>query len=91
MNTIAPSSTTLKINLPNGILANARAESIRIGVSVQDFVRTLLTTYFAHAPSIRAVSKGQVLYQDALSDLKNNHYQTVKKATELKTYLDSLD
>lgn len=91
MNITSATSSTIKLNLPAGILANARTESERIGISVQDFVRMLLATYFAHAPSIKAISKEQTLYQEALDDLNNGRYHTVESAKELNIYFDSLD
>jgi len=90
MNTTSVTSNTIKLNLPTGILANSRIEAERIGISVQDFVRMLLATYFAHAPSIKAISKEQTLYQEALNDIKSGRFTVVKKTDDLDNYLQSL-
>ena len=48
-------SATIKINLSSGILQNAQAEAERIGITVQDFIRMLMGTYFSNANSIQAI------------------------------------
>ncbi|HLD24872.1 MAG TPA: hypothetical protein VJB96_03040 [Patescibacteria group bacterium] len=57
MNTQTVSSATVKVNLPSGILAHAEGEAARIGISLQDFIRMLMATYFAQARAIQAVSR----------------------------------
>lgn len=57
MQTQTISSATVKVNLPSGILAHAEGEADRIGISLQDFIRMLLATYFAQARAIQAVSR----------------------------------
>lgn len=90
MDTQIGSSSTVKLNLPSGILANAEAESKRIGISLQDFIRMLMGTYFANANSIRAVSRDQALYDRAQQEIQAGKYTEVKNKQELDAYLDKL-
>ena len=85
----APSST-IKINVSTGILQNAQSEARRIGISLQDFIRMLMATYFANASSIRTISRDQALWNRAQEEIKTGQYTPVKNKKELNTYLDSL-
>ena len=91
MITQSSSATTVKINEPIGMLQNVRMESQRIGISVQDFMRTLLATYFAHASSIRAITSDDERYQHALQEISNGKFSTVKSQKELSTHLQALE
>lgn len=84
------SATTIKVNLSTGILQNAQAESERIGISLQDFIRMLMGTYFSNASSIRAISKDQVLLERAQSELARGEYTEVNNPKELQKRLDDL-
>lgn len=85
------SSTTIKLNVSAGILANAEAEARRIGISLQDFIRMLMATYFANTQSVRAVSRDQALYDQAQNEIKRGSYTPVKNQKELKSYLNNLN
>ena len=91
MNNQSQSATTVKINVPIGMLQNARMESQRIGISVQDFIRMLLATYFAHAPSIKAIVSDDERYQQALKEISSGKFSTVKSHKELSDHLQSLE
>ena len=91
MNTQAVSSSTIKINLPTGILSHAKGESERIGISLQDFIRMLMATYFANAPSIRAVSHDETLFLKAQKEIQKGEYTRVVDRKALDSYLASLD
>ena len=83
-------SSTVKINVPAGILHNAQTEARRIGISLQDFIRMLMATYFANSGSIRMISRSQAVWDRAQEEIKSGQYTTVKNKTELHDYLDSL-
>lgn len=91
MNNQSLSATTVKVNVPNSMLQNARMESQRIGISVQDFIRMLLATYFAHAPSLKAISPDEEKYQRALHDISVGNISTVRSQSELSAHLKSLE
>jgi len=84
------SSSTVKVNLSDGIMHNALSESERIGISLQDFIRMLLGTYFAKSTSIQSISRDQVLFDNALQDIEAQKFTRVKNQRELDNYLDSL-
>jgi len=65
-------SPTIKVNLPKGLLQNSKVEAERIGISLQDFIRMLMTTYFANAKSIRAISRDQALLNRATKEIATN-------------------
>ncbi len=88
---IQTSSSTVKINLPSGILQNAQTESQRIGISVQDFIRMLMATYFANSDAIVAVSHNQALLNQAQREIQNKEYTSITNKKELNAYLDKLD
>lgn len=88
---IQPNSSTVKINLPSGILQNAQTESQRIGISVQDFIRMLMATYFANSDAIGAVSHNQALFNKAKREIQNGEYTKITNKKELNSYLDKLD
>lgn len=90
MNTQSANSSTIKINVPAGILQNAQSEARRIGISVQDFIRMLMATYFANARSIRTISRDQALWNHAQEEIKASQFTSVKGKKELNAYLDSL-
>lgn len=85
------SSSTIKLNVSSGILTNAEAEARRIGISLQDFIRMLMATYFANAQSVRAVSRDQALYDQAQNEIKSGSYTRVKNQSELTGYLNTLN
>ena len=91
MNTQSMSSSTVKVNLSGGILKNAQAESARIGISLQDFIRMLMATYFANATSIRAVSHDQMLLNRAKEEIKRRDFTKVTSEEELNRYFNSLE
>jgi len=80
-------SATIKINLPAGILANARQEAERIGISVQDFIRMLMATYFSRAESIQAVSRDRVLWERGKKEVAGGKFVAVEDAQELERLL----
>lgn len=82
----APSST-VKINVPAGILHNAQSEARRIGISLQDFIRMLMATYFANASSIRTISRDQALWNRAQEEIKTGQYTPVKSKKDLHAHL----
>ena len=90
MNTQQSTSSTIKINVSAGILRNAQHEAQRIGISLQDFIRMLMATYFANSSSIRMISRDQALWGRAKEEINRGQYTTVKNKTELHDYLDSL-
>jgi antitoxin component of RelBE/YafQ-DinJ toxin-antitoxin module len=83
-------SATIKINLSSGILQNAQAEAERIGITVQDFIRMLMGTYFSNANSIQAISRDQYLLKRAQSELMGGAYTEINNAKELQKHLDDL-
>ena len=84
------SSATIKINLPPGILKNASEESKRIGISLQDFIRMLMATYFARGSSIRALSRDQGRYDQAMKEIQLGEFTTIRSESELDDYVNSL-
>lgn len=86
-----PSSSTIKLNVSSGILSNAEAEARRIGISLQDFIRMLMATYFANAQSVRSISRDQALYDRAQQEIKNGSYTRVENHRELEGYLKKLN
>lgn len=89
MNTQTDSST-IKINLPPGIKNNAQEEAKRIGISLQDFIRMLMATYFARGNSVSALSRDMQLLERAREDIRKGRYTTIRTQAELKKHLDSL-
>lgn len=85
------SSSTIKLNVSAGILVNAEAEARRIGISLQDFIRMLMATYFANTQSVRAVSRDQALYDQAKTEIQRGSFTRVKNKRELNDYLDHLN
>lgn len=83
-------SSTIKVNLPQGILNNSKQEADRIGISVQDFIRMLLGTYFSRSESITSISRDKVLLDSAKKDIANGAYTTVHTQKELTDHLLSL-
>lgn len=90
MNTQQAASSTIKINVPAGIFQNAQGEAKRIGISLQDFIRMLMATYFANARSMGAITRDQARWENAQDEIKNGQYTTVKSKKELHAYLDAL-
>ena len=90
MNTQQSTSSTIKINVSAGILRNAQHEARRIGISLQDFIRMLMATYFANATSVRAITRDQRLWEKTQEEINSGQYTTVKNKTELHDYLESL-
>ncbi len=62
-------SSTIKINLPQGILHKSSAEAERTGISVQDFIRMLLATYFSRPETIACITRGKVLLHNAKEEI----------------------
>ena len=85
------SSATIKLNVPSGILSNAQQEAQRIGISLQDFIRMLMATYFARSESVRSISRDQVLLEKAKREIRAQKYTQVTSTAELKNYLASLE
>ncbi|MCJ7826324.1 hypothetical protein MUP56_01765, partial [Patescibacteria group bacterium] len=85
------SSSTIKLNISSGILRNAQGEADRIGISLQDFIRMLMATYFAHAGSVRAISHDQMLLERAGQEIRGGEYTKIQSKKELNAYFDSLD
>lgn len=84
-------SSTIKLNLPSGILTNAKGEAERIGISVQDFIRMLMSTYFANPTSIRSVSREEALIARAEEEIRNGEYTEVSSKKELRAHLNKLN
>ncbi len=85
------SSATIKLNLPVGILRNTKSEATRIGISVQDFIRMLMATYFARSGSIRAISRDEALLDRAEQEIEKGKYTRVSTSKQLQKYLSRLD
>ena len=83
-------SSTIKLNLSPGILANAKVESERIGISLQDFIRMLMATYFAKSSSIQAINRDETLYNRATQEINLGQFKTVKNRSDLVAYLKKL-
>lgn len=84
-------SSTIKINLPPGIRGHAQEEAKRIGISLQDFIRTLLATYFANARSIRMMPRDQELFNRAKREIQTGAYTEIRSKKELRAYFDRLN
>ena len=80
-------SSTVKVNLPEGIMQNSAAEAERIGISLQDFIRLLLATYFSRSEGITNVSRDKVLLDNAKSEIKKGKYKEFADTKELSEYL----
>ena len=91
MNSSTTTSTTVKLNVSAGMLQNAQSEASRIGISVQDFIRMLLATYFAHGPSIHALTPDDQKYQQALHDIQAGRYTVIKDRKQLAKHLSDLN
>lgn len=84
-------SSTIKLNLPTGILTNAQGEAKRIGISIQDFIRMLMSTYFANPTSIRSISREQALIDRAELDIKNGNYTEITSKKQFDAHFKKLD
>lgn len=84
-------SPTIKVNLPEGMLQNARAEAGRIGISLQDFIRMLMATYFANAHAVQAVSHDQAFFKQAKREIKAGQFTPITTPEQLTSYLDGLE
>lgn len=80
-------SSTIKINLPEGILENSTQEAKRIGISVQDFIRMLLATYFSRSEAIATISRDKILLQNAKKEISQGQYKEFSNQQELEEYL----
>lgn len=87
---IQTSSATIKINLPSGIRRNAQEEAKRIGISLQDFIRMLMATYFSSPRSMRATPRDRELFDRTEREIQNGNYAEVRSQKELSAYLDKL-
>ncbi len=83
-------SPTIKLNLPEGMWRNAQGEAKRIGISLQDFIRMLMATYFANARAIKAIARDQALYDQAQEEIIDGKFTTVVNEEELDDYLKKL-
>lgn len=83
-------SSTIKLNLPSGILNNAQGEAKRIGISIQDFIRMLIANHFANNAPVRPSSREQMLYNQAMDDIRNGRYTSITTKKQLQEHLDSL-
>ena len=72
------------------MLQHAQTEAGRIGISLQDFMRMLMATYFANARSLRGISRDQELWEHAKDEIANGQYTSVKTKKEFRLYLDAL-
>jgi len=84
------SSATIKVNIPDGILRNSEQEASRIGISVQDFIRLLLATYFSRSESIQAISRDAILLKGAQQEIGAGQYSELGNANDLQEHLLSL-
>lgn len=84
-------SSTIKLNLPAGILNNAQGEAERIGISVQDFIRMLMSTYFANPLSIRSISREPMLIERAEKEIEKGEYTEISSLKELRAHLKKLN
>lgn len=73
---------TIKLNLSVGILQNATQEAKKIGVSVQDFIRMLMGSYFA--------SKSSSLFVKANKEIAAGEYTVIDNSKDLTKYLKTL-
>jgi hypothetical protein len=80
-------SSTIKINLSSGLKKNASFEANRIGISVQDFIRMLLSTYFAKSDAIMAISQDNNLLKNAKQEIKSNNYSIINSSKQLNKHL----
>lgn len=65
------SSAQIKISIPEGIYQNSEAEAQRIGISVQDFIRMLLATYFARSEKIAHLVSETKLLSNAQKEVQS--------------------
>lgn len=84
------SSSTIKLNLPSGILTNAKGEATRIGISVQDFIRMLMSTYFANPTSIRSISREQALINRAELEISRGEYTEITSKKQFDAHFKKL-
>jgi len=89
MDTIS-SSSTVKINLPLGIKRNIQNEAERIGISLQDFIRMLLASYFSKSEGMVNISRDRYLLDNAKKEIKFGKYKSIKSKKELHDYLSGL-
>ena len=85
------SSSTIKLNLPAGILRNAQNEAKRIGISLQDFIRMLMANYFAGFGPVKTVSRDQALYERALGEINRGEYTKISSKKEFDEFFRKLD
>jgi hypothetical protein len=83
---LSVSSSTIKLNLPNTFKKNIQIEAERIGISLQDFIRMVLSVYFSKSESLKNISD-LVLFERAKKELKTGKYKAVKSKKELEQYL----
>lgn len=90
MNIQKQPSSTIKLNIPSGILQHAKNESTRIGISLQDFIRMLMATYFANGGSIRALSHDFAFFNQAQKEIQEGKFTTTASPKEINEHLQSL-
>lgn len=83
-------SSTIKLNLQEGLLENASREARRIGISLQDFIRMLMATYFSRSEAIRTISRDQILLERAQNEIKNGKFTAISSPKNLEDYLNGL-
>ncbi len=74
---------TIKLSLSPGILQNATQEADKIGISLQDFIRMLMGSYFA--------SKSSSLFAKANKEIAAGEYTIIDNSKELNKYLKTLE
>jgi hypothetical protein len=83
-------STTIKVNLQPAMIKNADAEAKRIGLSLQDFIRMLLGSYFSRSAGGYIAQEDRNILENARQEIREGKYTTIKTSKELGKYLDSL-
>lgn len=84
-------SSTIKLNLPSGILQNAKQEADRIGISLQDFIRMLMGSYFASSNMTNTVSRSSTLLTKAKQEIADGEYTAINNSQELDNYFKKLE
>ena len=88
---IQSSSSTIKLNLPSGIFRNAKQEADRIGISLQDFIRMLMGSYFANSYGVNSASKNSTLLSEAKKEIAESEYTVINNTQDLDKYLKTLE
>ncbi len=91
MDQISTTTTTLKVSLADGLLHNSQTEATRIGISVQDFIRLLLASYFAQSESLTAIKRDKALIERAQQELATRQYTEFKSSAKFQEHLLNLE